>query len=319
MDTDYDLLINIAHMYYELHMTQQEISDELYISRSQISRLLKKAYDDGIVEVYIHYPYERHRSLEKQLSSLLNVKEVLLADSNEKVGKEIVTVVCSLAADYLPRLFTSQSVIGITWGSTVYNTIKQIRPSRNLINMTAVQLTGCRSYRQNTISDGPNIVRMFSERYGCKMQQIVLPLSVENQAVRDSLISLPSIADTFEMTNKVDVIFSSVGVMDNWTDYFPPEDMAYLQENKAIGSMSGYFFDINGNILDAPFYNRFIMADCDVFRKAAHSVAIITDRHKASALLGACRAGLINTLITDTKTAYRLLSIMKIKPTTPNT
>ena len=314
MDSEYDLLINIAHMYYELHMTQQEISDVLYISRSQISRLLKKAYTEGVVEVYIHYPYERHRGLEKQLCSLLNIKEVLLADSNEKIGKEIVTVVCSLAADYLTRLFSSQSVIGITWGSTVYNIIKQIRPSRNMVNMTVVQLTGCRTYHQNTIADGPNLVRMLSERYGCKMQQIILPLSVENQTVRDSLTGLPSIAETFETMKKVDIICSSVGVMDNWTDYFPPEDMSFLVKNKAVGSMGGYFFDINGNILDAPFYNRFIMADTQVFQNAPHSVAVITDRHKAPALLGAARAGLVNTLITDTKTAYRLVSILKAKP-----
>lgn len=47
------LLVKIAQMYYEKDMTQSEISKALNIYRTSISRLLKKARDEGIVKITI--------------------------------------------------------------------------------------------------------------------------------------------------------------------------------------------------------------------------------------------------------------------------
>ena len=52
-DDELSLLYNIAVMYYEEKMTQDEISKKTGISRPQISRLLAKAISVGIVEIKV--------------------------------------------------------------------------------------------------------------------------------------------------------------------------------------------------------------------------------------------------------------------------
>ncbi|MGT2745780.1 helix-turn-helix domain-containing protein [Streptococcus penaeicida] len=49
------LLVRIAEMYYQESKTQSQISKELNIHRTTISRLLKQSRDEGIVEIIINY------------------------------------------------------------------------------------------------------------------------------------------------------------------------------------------------------------------------------------------------------------------------
>lgn len=305
-----ELLLEIAHMYYELHMTQQQIADAVFMSRSQISRLLQKAIDQGIVEFYIHYPYKRHKELENRLSTQFHIKNVILADSNGKTGKEIEVAVSTMAANYILPLINSNSIVGLTWGRTTYDVIKKLSPLRNFVNMTAVQMAGSRAFNQNQLTDGQNLVRLMGERYGCKTKPLALPLCVENKLVRDSLMSMPAVSEVFDTAKKANLLFMSVGILENWKDFLNPQELADLKKKGAIGSFGGYFLDINGNIVETELYDRFIITDINTFKNVEHRIGIISDRHKAPALLAALRANLFTTIVIDTKVAYRMTSLI---------
>ena len=49
----WNILATVANLYYNSEMTQNEIADRLYTSRSKISRMLKEARELGIVEISI--------------------------------------------------------------------------------------------------------------------------------------------------------------------------------------------------------------------------------------------------------------------------
>ena len=53
---DYTLLYRVAKAYYLDQKTQQEIADVENFSRSQISRILKKALDEGLVTYSLNFP-----------------------------------------------------------------------------------------------------------------------------------------------------------------------------------------------------------------------------------------------------------------------
>lgn len=46
----------IAYLYYYSDMSQSEIADRLFLSRSTVSRLIKKARQNGVVELKINEP-----------------------------------------------------------------------------------------------------------------------------------------------------------------------------------------------------------------------------------------------------------------------
>ena len=59
----WSILATVANLYYNSEMTQNEIADRMYTSRSKISRMLKEARELGIVEISIKEPWERGRPI----------------------------------------------------------------------------------------------------------------------------------------------------------------------------------------------------------------------------------------------------------------
>src|SRR5438094_919582 len=77
MNHDRDtLLAEIATRYYMHDQSQQEIADQLDLSRSNISRLLKEARERGIVEIFIRHPLGRDAQLEGQLRERFGSREI---------------------------------------------------------------------------------------------------------------------------------------------------------------------------------------------------------------------------------------------------
>lgn len=53
---NYDLMFDIATLYYRENLTQESISRRLRISKYKVHRLLKKAKDIGVVQIDIIGP-----------------------------------------------------------------------------------------------------------------------------------------------------------------------------------------------------------------------------------------------------------------------
>ena len=51
--SDFDQLVRASRLYYELGETQNSIAEQLGVTRPQVSRLLKRARAEGIVEIRI--------------------------------------------------------------------------------------------------------------------------------------------------------------------------------------------------------------------------------------------------------------------------
>jgi DNA-binding transcriptional regulator LsrR (DeoR family) len=69
------LLAEIASMYYEKDMTQSQIAETTFISRSQVSRLLKESKKNGLVSIKINFPGERFFETEEFLKQKFGLKD----------------------------------------------------------------------------------------------------------------------------------------------------------------------------------------------------------------------------------------------------
>ena len=59
-----ELMSVVSYLYYYADMNQSDIADRLFLSRSTVSRLLKKARQSGVVELKINEPWQRDLSME---------------------------------------------------------------------------------------------------------------------------------------------------------------------------------------------------------------------------------------------------------------
>lgn len=306
---EFELLTEVARLYYEQNMTQMDIAKRLYISRSSVSRLLKQARDEGIVEITIHYPYDRMRRVEYEFSSRFNLKEIRIVDSRDRTPNSIFTAVTKLAASYINSLLNEETVLGLTWGKSVCGMTRELRPTGYLPDMQVVQMTG--SIESNTPEvDGPDLIRYVADLYGCKYQSIMLPFTVEDKKVRDSLIKRPSIIEGLSVAEYATIMCTGIGSKSQWDKYIRQEELEDFKKTGAIGFIAGYYYDINGHIIDLPqFYDRMICASKNIFTKVPNRVAIVADPGKSLAVLGALRGGLINSLVTNTKSAAMIISL----------
>ena len=86
---DVELLVQIAHLYYDEEMTQQKIAKKLNMSRSLVSKLLAKEKEKGIVKVTISDDVKPpHQPLEAQLKKLFGLSEVIITPADSGANNQ---------------------------------------------------------------------------------------------------------------------------------------------------------------------------------------------------------------------------------------
>ena len=80
-DLQYDLLAEIASLYYEMDLSQSEIGERLGLSRVKVYRLLKKAKEAQVVQITINWSIERDGSLEGALCAAFSLDRALVLKS----------------------------------------------------------------------------------------------------------------------------------------------------------------------------------------------------------------------------------------------
>ena len=73
------LVLKAAYLYYISQKSQSQIAKELGISITTVSRLLKKAKEERIIEFVIRDPLVQCIEMEQKLEQVLGIKEVVIA------------------------------------------------------------------------------------------------------------------------------------------------------------------------------------------------------------------------------------------------
>ena len=90
-----------AVMYYRDDMTQAEIARALYLSRTKISRLLKAAKEENIVDIRINGGFRRNDYLEHIFEERYGLKEAVILADIPGGEDEALRTVARAAAEYI--------------------------------------------------------------------------------------------------------------------------------------------------------------------------------------------------------------------------
>ncbi|MFM9107004.1 MAG: helix-turn-helix domain-containing protein, partial [Chloroflexota bacterium] len=115
------LLADIAQRYYLEDQTQEQIARAIGVSRSNVSRMLKEARRQGLVEIRIHHPLGTLPELQAELAACFGLRDCLvLAPGDDSTAAAPVSGrIGALAARYLNDQIPDGAVGGVGWGSTV--------------------------------------------------------------------------------------------------------------------------------------------------------------------------------------------------------
>ena len=128
LSEDQFLLAEVAQLYYVRNFTQEQIARRIGTSRSNVSRMLKEAREQGMVEVRIHSPLRTVPGLQEELASRLGLRECLVLaaldrDSRVFESTDTVTQVAALAARYLQENVAEGAIVGLGWGRSVHRVV----------------------------------------------------------------------------------------------------------------------------------------------------------------------------------------------------
>lgn len=135
------LLAQVASMYYEDNLTQDEIARQIGPSRSTVSRMLRKAREAGVIEITIHHPWKSVPEMEKDLVARFHLGQARILLGRGRPYEETLRGLGVLAGRYMESIVVEGTVLGISWGVAVYSTVRAPRSDRRL-PITAAQTVG---------------------------------------------------------------------------------------------------------------------------------------------------------------------------------
>lgn len=307
----WNILATVANLYYNSEMTQSQIAERLYTSRSKISRMLKEARELGIVEIYIKEPWERNLAYEQKIMEafpLKNLRVIATKDSNRDKTQALLS---EAAAYYLDSVVKPNMVVGISWGNTLYNIVKYIAANNHKnIPITVVPIMGAANINRPE-KDALDLSKDLASAYGGKYQYIYAPLFVKTREIKESLIQDDSISKALDLAKHADVMLTSVGsvIYKSWNNYLSERTLESLEKKGVVGHIGGHFFDRNGCELETSLAERMIGVGLADLKKCRQTICVASGESKAEAVLGALRGNYIRTLIMDDKCAERIFAL----------
>ncbi len=306
-----NLLAEIASLYYEQDLTQAQIAEKVFVSRSRISRLLKKAKQEGLVDIQINFVGERSYEHEACLVSKYGLKDARVYNNRNKTEEQTLFGIGQFAADYLKDSVAEATRLGISWGKTVYQTI-EVLSVKEKKPIDIVQIIGSLS-TTNKYYDSRECVRLAAMKFGGRAHFLNVPVYIENDYVRQTILEDPFVSSTLSLAHTADIIFTGIDSMvpENfmrlYNGYLDNKSFEEIKKRESKGFICAHFFNSEGVILDEDINKRIIGMDMSYLKKVKTVIGAAGGQGKVEAIKAVLKGKLINVLITDFKTANRIL------------
>lgn len=314
-------MVRCLELYYRQGRSQKDIATAVGLSAATVSRLLKRAFDDGFVRVELDLP--RMEELETGLMQRFGLRDAAVVaaggrgDLKEELG--------AAAAAYFEKIAANGMRIGLSCGFTLYQTIRQLR-ERRFRDLALYPLSGESTLKQVDLF--PNtLVGMMAAKYRPHVQAYALPvqhlLSLgEIERERRRLLRDPEIRTIYDAAQAVDIALVGIGMIGEQTPGFCSLAESYgvsvkrLRQLGVVGEINYQPFDREGRIVDRPemraLMRRILSVGGDRLqalskRSDRYVVAIAGGRAKLEAVRGALAGRFMNVLVTDEDVATLLL------------
>lgn len=325
-------MVRCAQLYYDtdLELSQAEVAKRLGVNPTRVSRLLRQAQLDGIVQISINYP--RLQGLELALVNEYDLREAIVVPSGDHGVYEAVG---QAAAQYFIRIAQNDLSIGLAPGYSI---------QRMLECLDQLTFTGHRIYPLAAESTSQirffyptQLASLLMTKYqpdsGVAAYAYRIPTRPSNEAdwasyrVRlNAITNDPGFKDLVSQAGRADICLMGVGdlgqpgpAMKAFGQSYEL-DMADLRAKGAVGMINYQFYDADGRILtsrEVPSLSSvegsMVCIPLTEFRDAAKRfgrslIAVAGGGYKSVAVSGALRGGFFNVLITDVDVAENLLA-----------
>lgn len=307
------LMARIARMYYTEGVRQPSIAERLDLSQARVSRLLKKAEQEGIVRITVADPPGTYAELESAVQERYRLQHVVVVEASGEDEQTLLAELGAATAYYLETTLRSGEVIGISsWSASLLAAVNAMRPLPSLADVRVVQILG---------GVGNPSAKAHANRLTSHLADLVHgePIHLPSPGVAGSVQSAealrddPFVAKTMALFDDISVALIGIGALEpsrllaSSGNVFSGEELEALRKSGAVGDICMRFFDADGKPVHTDASERVVSIELDQLRAAPRCVAVAGGSRKTEAVRAALRGGLAHVLITDRATAEQLV------------
>ncbi len=309
-DEELKQIIYVSRLYHEHKMSQEQIAAKINVSRPTVSRMLKAAVDNGFVRTIVIDPFENVQNLEREMMSKFKLKHVKIVSMVDADKRSLKSLVGKAAAEYLVRILKPNDILGVSWGTTLYEVAKNIEETI-IDELKIVQMNGF--IYENTYNDYVfGVIKMLGTKLHGMTHYLYAQGVTSSIYVRNALLDDKNIRRVLEMSKQCNIAIFGIGYPERTSmvvkyGYLNNDDLEKLYKNGVKGDICSRFYDINGKIIDNELDDRTISVPLHELRNKEYSIAVACGTDKVSGIIGAIRGGYLNVLITDEDAAREVL------------
>lgn len=305
--SDVQQLIQASRLYYELGETQSRVAELLGVTRPQVSRLLKRARAEGIVEIRIVDQASAESPAGDELRRRFGLAAVHLAPT--LVGPEEISrrMVGRLAADVLRAAIRDGAVVGVGEGASISAVADAIAADEPLHETGATVIPLCGGYWFGGPAREP--FRRVADGVGGVPLGLMAPGLVDDPATKIALCAHAGVRRIVDLWARLEVAAFGIGGP-VWSAAALGVDVASeLDRSGAVGEVLVSPFDIDGRLVCEALRDRTIAFDAHDLPQVPVRIGVAGGPRKVRPILGALRGGLISTLVTDQPTAEAVVAL----------
>ncbi|MDO4899640.1 sugar-binding transcriptional regulator [Actinomyces sp.] len=304
------LLLNIARLYWDEDLSQDEIAEHLGYSRSTVSRKLTEARRVGIVQVTVAHPIERLMALEEQLTSAFGLQQARVTEVSRTLVPGVTPAVARAAAELLLEHCGSKSVIAVSNGRAVAAVVHQM-PERTWPTSTVVAMIGSAGESYD-LGDGADVCRNLAMRLGGRYRSLTVPLVFDSLKLVRAVRQEDQVATTLELAARSDVALTGIGAVGESTSpllrkWMTPQVVRECRRRGVVAHLCGHHLDAEGRHVPTALCERTLCMEPERLKEIPFVVGVAAGEEKVTAIRSALRGGYLCALVTDEVTARAVL------------
>jgi deoxyribonucleoside regulator len=313
---DVELMVNVARLYYQEGLKQDEIAKQVKVSRSSISLILTEARENGIVEIKIRNPISNNHELSQKFEQEFGLRNCYIVPTTVMDQEILLQLVIMKAVEIFKEIVKSGDLIGMAWGQTCYQFMNEYTAEELFEGLNVLPLIGGSLFNQTRYQMN-EVVRQFADKVNGQPSFIHAPAFPHLKEDYDLYMSSSEMKEVMEMWKKVEIAIISFGTapIDNSNSIagqmsMSPEDKAELKRD-AVGDICARFYDIKGNFIENTIDQRTIGISPEILKDVISCIAIVTGQQKLSSIIGGLRTGVVDILVIDEPTAKGVLDLLR--------
>ena len=306
-----DYPVRIAQMYYLEDKSQAEIAKIVGVSRPQISKLLMKARELGIVTISVAQVSDRIRNYEIMLCQqyLLKYCRVVpdgatVLETEKAVGHNVIEI--------LEELHSEVHTVGVGWGAML-NKICEHAPIQDTVDpdSAVVPLIGSLNATNNGYNTN-ELVRKYGLMLGMAPYYLYAPAFPQARIDQEQFQETRNFCQISEYWDTMDLALFRINVYPCVPDIATSSRYGNaLIEKKAVGTILSNFYDIRGQIIPAE-------DDCSIcitreqFLRTPIRLGVCASTTTPQSVLGALRTSLVTHLVISESLVREVLRLTGI-------